>query len=101
MPDGLGFNESESALRQGEAFSSGGGVGLSPLSQSSPVDTTSSGARPSEGALSPERNPTRADQKLVWLRDMADGKSTMNLPSWESSQKPEWSASVVQMYVFC
>ena len=51
--------------------------------------------------LSPWRNPTRAFQKLVWLIGMVDGKSIMNLPSWDSSQKPERSASVVQMYVFC
>ena len=50
---------------------------------------------------SPWRNPTRAFQMLVWLIDMVDGKSMMNLPSWDSSQKPERSASVVQMYVFC
>ena len=87
MPDGLGFNESESALRQGEVSSSGGGVGLpSGLSQNSPLDTVSFEVRPLEGALSPEWNPTRACQKLVWLMDLVDGKSMMNLPSWDSSQ---------------
>ena len=87
MSDGLGFNGSGSALRQGEAFSSGGGVGfLSGLSQNSPVDTISSSVRPLEEVLPPERNPTRAYQKLVWFIDMVGGKSTMNLPSWDSSQ---------------
>ena len=54
-----------------------------------------------EGVPSSVRNPIRADQKLVWSMDLFDGKSMMNLPSWDSVQKFEASASVVQMYVFC
>ena len=87
IPDGLGFNGSGSALRQGEVYSSGGGVGLpSGLSQNPPVDAVSFEARPLVGVSSPERNSTRADQKLVRSRDIFDGKSMMNLPSWDSSQ---------------
>ena len=93
---GLGFNGSGSALREGEVFSSSAEARL--LFRGSPVDTVSS---PEEGLSSPERNPIRADQKLVWSIDLFDGKSMMNLPSWDSSQKFEASASVVQMYVFC
>ena len=83
----MGFNGSGSALRQGETFLSGGGVGLPlGLCQNSPVESVSSDVLPLEEVSSPERNSTRAYQKLVWLIDMVDGKSMMNLPSWDSSQ---------------
>ena len=100
LPDELGFNGSGLTLRQDEALSSGGGVGLPPVSRSPPVGAVSFGARPSEGASSPVWNPTRVAQKPVWSRDMVGGKSMASLPSWDSSQKPEWSASVVQICVF-
>ena len=75
VADRLGFNGSGSALRQGETFSSGGGVGFpSGLSHNPPLD-------PVSDVLSPEWNPMRAYQKLVWSIDMVDGKSMMNLPS--------------------
>lgn len=75
VSDGLEFDGSGSALRQGETFLSGGGVGLpSGLSQSPPLD-------PGSDELSPGWNPMRAYQKLVWSIDMVDGKSMMNLPS--------------------
>ena len=44
---------------------------------------------------------TLADQMLVWFNDIPSGRSIMKRPSWELSQKPPRTASLVQTYVFC
>lgn len=44
---------------------------------------------------------TLADQKLVSFNDFPFGRSKINRPSCELSQKPPLTASEVQTYVFC
>ncbi len=67
------------------------------LSQKPEVDTSDESSRE---ALLVEK-PTRADQKLVSLIDLPEGRSIMNLPKLDLSQKPPLTASDVHTYVFC
>jgi hypothetical protein len=100
MSVGLGLRgvESPSALLHGEEFSLEGGVGLpSGLSQKADLVPLLEFAdfEVSLGKL------TLADQKVVWLIDISEGKSNKKRPSSVWLQKPLLRASEVHIYVFC
>ena len=88
---------------EGNSLSSSGGVGFPAGLFRNPLEGAFAGGRSISplAAAALAENTTLASQKEVSFVDFPAGRSRMNRPSWEVSQKPALATSDVQTYVFC
>ena len=85
------------------SLSPSGGVGFPAGLFQNPLEGAFAGGSSTSplAAAALAENATLASQKEVSFIDFPAGRSRINRPSWEVSQKPPLTASDVQTYVFC